>query len=53
MMHCVFVVTAGQLRMMRCRLVFSCFVVLCGFLVVSCCVFVMLCGLMMMLCCLL
>jgi len=37
---------------MRCRLVFSCFVVLSGFLVVSCRVFVMLCCLVMMLCCL-
>ena len=32
---------------MRCRLVFSCFVVLSGFLVVPCRVFVMLCCLVM------
>jgi hypothetical protein len=38
---------------MRCRLVFSRFVVLGGFLVVSCRVFVMLCCLVMVLCCLL
>jgi len=51
MVHCVFVVTAGQVRVMRCRLVPSCFVVLCGFLVVPCRVFVMLCCLVVMLCC--
>jgi len=51
--HRVFVVTASQVRMMCCRLVFSCFVMFGGFLVVSCGVFVMLCCLVMMLCCLL
>jgi len=50
--HGVFVVTPGKVCVMRCRLVFSCFMMLCGFLVVSCRVFVMLCCLMMMLCCL-
>ena len=49
---CVFVVTLGEVRMICCHLVFACFVVLSGFLVVSCRVFVMLCCLMMMLCCL-
>jgi hypothetical protein len=48
---CVFLVTAGQVRMMRCCLVFSRFMMLCGFLVVSCRKLVMLCRLVMMLCC--
>jgi hypothetical protein len=52
-MHGVFVVTTGKVRVMRRRLVFSCFMMLCGFLVVSCRVFVMFCCLVMMLCCLL
>jgi len=50
--HGVFVVTPGKVCVMPCRLVFSCFMMLCGFLVVSCRVFVMLCCLMVMLCCL-
>jgi len=50
---CVFMVTAGKVRVVCCRFVFPCFVVLCGFLVMSCRMFVMLCCLMMMLCCLL
>ena len=50
---CMFVVTAGQVRMMRCRLMFARFVMFCGFLVVSCRVFGMLRCFMMMLCCLL
>jgi hypothetical protein len=41
--HCMFVVTACQVRMMCCCLMFARFVVFCGFLVVSCRVFVMLC----------
>jgi hypothetical protein len=49
--HRVFVMTAGEVRVMRCRLVFSSFMVLCGFLVVSCRVFVMFCCLVMMVCC--
>jgi hypothetical protein len=50
--HGVFVVTPGKVCVMRCCLVFSCFMMLCGFLVVSRRVFVMLCCLVMMLCCL-
>jgi hypothetical protein len=50
--HCVFVVTAGQVCVMRCCLVFSCFMMPCGFLVVSCRKFVMFCCFVMMLCCL-
>jgi hypothetical protein len=49
MVHRVFVMTSGEMRMMRCRLVFSCFMMLCGFLVVSCRVFVTLCCLAVML----
>jgi hypothetical protein len=51
--HCVFVVTAGQVCVVCCRFVLACFVVFCGFLVMSCGEFVMLCRLMMVLCCLL
>ncbi len=50
--HCVFVVTLGEVRVICCHLVFACFVVLSGFLVVTSRVFVMLCCLVMMLCCL-
>lgn len=42
MVHCMFVVAASYVRVMRCRLVSSCFVVLGGFLVMACRVFVML-----------
>jgi hypothetical protein len=49
--HRVFMVTTCQVRVMRCRLVSSCFVVLCGFLVVSSRVFMMFCCLVMMFCC--
>ncbi len=51
MVHRVFVMTTGQVRVMGCCLVFSCFMVLCGFLMVSCRVFMMLRCLVMMLCC--
>jgi hypothetical protein len=51
--HCVFVVTAGQMCVVRRRFVFPCFVVLRGFLVVSRSMFVMFSCLVMMLCCLL
>jgi hypothetical protein len=53
MVRCVFVVSAGQVRVMCCCLVVARFVVFCGFLVVPRRVFVMLCCLVMMLCCLL
>ena len=49
--HCVLVVSLGEVRVMRRRLVFACFVLLSGFLVVSCRAFVMICCLVMMLCC--
>jgi hypothetical protein len=49
----VLVVTVGQMRMMCCRFVPSCFVVLCGFLVMPGRVFVVFCCLVVMLCCLL
>ena len=51
MVHRMFVMTPGQVRVMRSGLMFSCFMVLRGLLVVSCRVFVMLCCLVMMLCC--
>jgi hypothetical protein len=51
--HRVFMVTTCQVRVMRRRLVSSCFVVLCGFLVVSSRVFMMFGCLVMMFCCLL
>ena len=47
--HCMFVVAASEVRVMRSRLVFSCFVVLGGFFVMACRVFVMLCCFVMML----
>ena len=50
---CVDVVSAGYVRVMCCCLVLARFVVLSGFLMVSCRMFVMLCCLVMMLCCLL
>jgi hypothetical protein len=49
----VLVVTASQVRVMCCRLVFARLVVLRGFPVMSSCMFMMLCCLVMMLCCLL
>lgn len=51
MVRRVFVVTSGEVCMMRCGLVFSCFMMLCGFLMVSCRVFIMLCCLAVMLYC--
>ena len=51
-MRCVGVMPLGQMRVMCCHFVFSCFMVHRGFLVVSCCMFVMLCCLLVMLCCL-
>jgi hypothetical protein len=51
MVRRVFVVATGQVRVMSCCLVFSCFMVLCGFLMVSCRVFMMLSCFVMMLCC--
>ena len=50
MVHRVFLVTPGKMRMVCCRFVFPCFMVLCGFLVMTCRVFVMLCCLVMMFC---
>lgn len=52
-MHCVLVMTAGQVRVMRCRLMFPGFMMFCGFLVVSSRVFMMLSCFVMMRCCLL
>ena len=51
-MRCVGVMPLGQVRVMCCHFVFSCFMVHRGFLVVSCCMFVMFCCLLMMLRCL-
>ena len=48
---CVLMVSMSQMRVMRSCLVFPCFMVLCGFLVVSRRMFVMLCCLVMMFCC--
>ena len=47
----VLLVSAGCLSMMRSCFVFACFVVLCGFLMMSCRVFVMFRRFVMMLCC--
>ena len=49
----MFMVTTGEVSMMRCSLVFPCFVVLGGFLVMACRIFVMFCCLVMMFHCLL
>ncbi len=51
MVRRVFVMAAGEVGMMRCGFVFSCFMLLCGFLMVSCRVFMMLCCLAVMLYC--
>ena len=48
MVHCMFVVAASEVCMMRCRLVFPCVVVLGGLLVMTSRVFVMLCCFVMM-----
>jgi hypothetical protein len=53
MVHCVFVMAASQVRVMRRDFVFSRFVVLGGFLVMACGMFMMFRCLEMMLCCLL
>jgi hypothetical protein len=50
--HCMFVMTAGQVCMMSCRLLISRFVMFSGLLMVSCRVFVMLCCLVVMISCL-
>jgi hypothetical protein len=50
--HSVFEVSAGQLCMVCCHLVFARLVMPCGFPMVPCRVFVMLCCLVMMLRCL-
>ncbi len=51
MVRRVFVVTSCEVCMMRCGLVFSSFMMLCGFLMVSCRVFMMLCCFAVMLDC--
>ena len=51
--NCVLMVTVGEVCVMCGRFVVSLFVLLCGFIVVSCRVFVMLCSLAVMLRCLL
>jgi hypothetical protein len=51
MLRRVFMVTSGEVCMMRCRFVFSCFMMLCGFLMMSCRMFMMLCCLAVMLYC--
>ncbi len=49
--HRVLVVTASQVSMVSCGLMFARFMVLCGFLVVACRVFVVFRCLVMMVCC--
>jgi hypothetical protein len=51
--HCVFVVTTGQVCVVSCGFVFTRFMVLCGFFVVSCRVFMVFCCLVVMLHCVL
>ena len=53
MMCCVLMMAMGEVRVMPCCLVLTCFVMFCGFFVVTRRVFMVFRGFSMMLCCLL